>query len=102
MPDRDYHAEYEARNALAEERGYDSFNDQRNWRDDAREFLRDQGIDPTPSAVADQADMFHEGIDPGEHDLDWYKESWEDMTGEAWDDDEDAFWEWLTEVYKHG
>lgn len=101
MP-RDYHAEYERREELAIERGYDSFNEQRNYRDDARDFFESMGIEPTNSMVADQADMFHEGISEGEHDLDWYKETFEELYGEDWDYDEDAFWEWLTEVYKHG
>lgn len=92
---RDYSAEYERRDELAQERGFDSFYEERSYREDAREFLDDRGIDYDRDDVLAYA-QFDASFVEGEWERDdlqeWFFEHFPDA-------DMNDFWDWLDELY---
>lgn len=97
MP-RDYGAEYERREELAQERGYDSYYEERQ----ARDFAYEMGADR--DNVEQYAEFF---ATYEEGDLD--REGWAEMYAELhdldpnfdeWDQEQwDEFYAWLQEYY---
>lgn len=93
--ERDYAAEYEARQARAEAAGWDSFYAQREGRREAREFLDDRGIDYDASTVELQAEFMRDFAEDA-----YDRDSLYDIFFDWWPDaDEQDFWDWLHELY---
>jgi hypothetical protein len=96
---RGYSAEYERREELAEERGFDSFYEERSARDDAREWFSDHGYDDPTSAEVLEFAQFENGFVEG----DWSRDDLMEYFYDHYDwADEDDFWDWLGELYGEG
>lgn len=92
---RDYEAEYQRREELAHERGYDSFYDER----EARSFAYEMGADR--SNVEDMAAWLHD-YSEGDADLETWKEAyaeWFDLDVDDFDDWAEDFYAYMQEYY---
>lgn len=94
MP-RDYAGEYERRQELAQEHGFDSFYHERQ----AREFAYEMGADR--SNVGEYA-LFFDNYQEGDLDQAGWIEVYADLHGldpDDFDDWADDFYDWLQEYY---
>lgn len=97
MP-RDYGEEYERRNELAHERGFDSYSDQRAWIEYERDVFGDIGFD-TALEIA----QFEMGYEVGDMSRDELQEWWEEHIGDIdWDDPDDPFYDFLDALSGEG
>lgn len=101
MP-RDYSAEYERANELAQERGFDSYSDQRAWIADVRDQF-DMDASDMPFDTALNIAQFEAGYDVGDMNYDELKDWWEENVGEIDEDDpDDPFYDFLDALSGEG
>lgn len=85
---RDYSAEYERRQEAAQERGFDSFYDQRSRVEGAI----DRGVEREDALTVA---IFEVGFTEGDYDRDSLRDFFDEFIG---GDDQD-FYDWLAELY---
>lgn len=97
MP-RDYGAEYERRNELAADRGFDSYGDQRAWIESVRDQMGEIGFNDALEIA-----QFERDYDVGDMTRDELADWWSEHVGDIdYDDPDDPFWDFLDALSGEG